>query len=277
MSIDLQNMANDYQASIQEMEAIRLDAENELPTDPPWEALPDDGDQADTMTIEARQDPQLQELITTARDEVHNLRPESSVYSGSTASIYSSLSLHSRHLSLVVDELPMLETMDIFFEQRESNTPSIRTTSRLTISHGLFSAPEAKSLREPEQIRQLEAKAAGTQTPAPTPPELERQLRKTQIDLTLDQLEAKAVAPRAPTRRNTPDNEDWKERLERMERRLRKRQIDLTLDQLEAKAAAPRTPAHRNTSDNKDWNEWLESLGPIPDWCSKEKSQNNQC
>lgn len=127
------------------METARLEVENEASYEtPPWESQPDEMGVVDIATMNAQQDPQLQEMIATAEEEVRSLRPSSSVYSDSTASIYSSLSRHSMRMSLIVDELPMNEVMNAS-ERRKSSALSIRN-SRVSVPSTLSSVPEARQL-----------------------------------------------------------------------------------------------------------------------------------
>lgn len=145
LSIDLQDIANDYRASIQEMETARLEAENEaLYEPPPWEARPDEMGVVDPTATNAQQDPELREMIATAEEEVQSLRPSSSVYSDSTASIYSSLSRHSMRMSVIIDELPMTEVMNAS-ERRKSKALTIRNS--ISVPSTLPSVPEANKWR----------------------------------------------------------------------------------------------------------------------------------
>lgn len=140
LSIDLQDIANDYRASIQEMETARLEAENEASYEPPpWDSQPDEMGVVDSTTMNAQQDPELREMIATAEEEVRSLRPSSSVYSDSTASIYSSLSRHSMRMSVIVDELPMAEVMSAS-ERRKSKALTIRNS--ISVQPTLSSVPE---------------------------------------------------------------------------------------------------------------------------------------
>lgn len=110
------------------MENARLEAENEESYEPPpWELLPGDMGMVDSSTANAQMDTPLRAMIATAEEEVRSLRPSSSVYSESTASIYSSLSRHSRRMSSIVDELPMVE-VKMASERRKSSTLSIRNS-----------------------------------------------------------------------------------------------------------------------------------------------------
>ncbi|KAK7698412.1 hypothetical protein SLS64_012533 [Diaporthe eres] len=71
LSIDLQDIANEYRASIQEMEAARLEAENEASYEPPpWDSQPDDMGVVDSTTMDAQQDIELREMIATAEEEL---------------------------------------------------------------------------------------------------------------------------------------------------------------------------------------------------------------
>ncbi|KAI3392300.1 hypothetical protein diail_5908 [Diaporthe ilicicola] len=150
LSIDLQDIANDYQASIQEMETARLEVENETSYEPPpWESLPGNVGVVESTAMDAQQDPQLREMIATAEEEVRSLRPSSSVYSDSTASIYSSLSRHSRRMSLIVDELPMIEVMTAS-ERRKSSALSIRNSRIAPPPSTLSSVPETRQLSAPQ-------------------------------------------------------------------------------------------------------------------------------
>lgn len=146
LSIDLQDIANDYRASIQEMETARLEAENEASYEPPpWDSRPDEMGEVDSIAMNAQQDPELREMIATAEEEIRSLRPSSSVYSDSTASIYSSLSRHSMRMSVIIDELPMTEVMNAS-ERRKSRALTIRNS--ISVPSTLSSVPEAHKWRQ---------------------------------------------------------------------------------------------------------------------------------
>lgn len=139
-----------------------LEAQNEASYEPPpWESQPDEMGVVDSTTTNAQQDPHLQEMIATAEEEVRSLRPSSSVYSDSTASVYSSLSRHSRRMSLIVEELPMSEVMTAS-ERRKSSALSIRN------SH--LSGPSNLSL-VPEAYQQLNSPRPPTRLYSPEPSE----------------------------------------------------------------------------------------------------------
>lgn len=122
------------------MEAARLEAENEASYEPPpWDSQPDDMGVVDSTTMDAQQDLELREMIATAEEEVRSLRPSSSVYSDSTASIYSSLSRHSMRMSVIVDELPMAEVVSAS-ERRKSKALTIRNS--ISVQPTLSSVPE---------------------------------------------------------------------------------------------------------------------------------------
>lgn len=126
------------------MEAARLEAENEASYEPPpWDPQPDEMGEVDTTTTNAEQDPELRDMIATAEEEVRSLRP-SSMYSDSTASIYSSLSRHSMRMSVIIDELPMTEVMDAS-ERRKSVALTIRNS--IWVPSTLPSVPEAQNWR----------------------------------------------------------------------------------------------------------------------------------
>lgn len=154
LSADLQDIANEYQASMQEMETARLELENETTYEPPpWESLPGEMNLIDSTTIDAQQDPRLREMIATAEDEVRSLRPSSSVYSNSTASIYSSLSRHSTRMSVIIDQLPTDELLQAS-ERRRSSASSIRD-SRLFSSTPIVdrgAPPKLEASQRPTQL-----------------------------------------------------------------------------------------------------------------------------
>lgn len=150
--MDLQDIANDYRASIQEMETARLDAENEASYGPPpWESQPDEMGVIDITTMKTQQDPQMREMIATAEEEVRSLRSSSSVYSDSTASIYSSLSRHSMRMSVVVDQLPMAEVLNAS-EQRKSVALTLRNSNWVQSTVPSSSVPEVQIQRPPELV-----------------------------------------------------------------------------------------------------------------------------
>lgn len=127
------------------METARLEAENEASYEPPpWDSQPDEIGVVDSTTLNARQDPELREMIATAEEEVRSLRPSSSVYSESTASIYSSLSRHSTRMSVIVDELPMTEVVNAS-ERRKSRASTIRNS--IAAPSTLSSVPETQKWR----------------------------------------------------------------------------------------------------------------------------------
>lgn len=104
------------------MEAARLEAENEASYEPPpWDSQPDEMGVDDATTTNAQQDPELREMIATAEEEVRSLRPSSSVYSDSTASIYSSLSRHSTRMSVIVDDLATNEVVNHYRRNERMN------------------------------------------------------------------------------------------------------------------------------------------------------------
>jgi hypothetical protein len=105
MSQDLEDLARDYQASLQELQAARFASEsNEI--EAPIEALniDDTSESGDVMT--AQPDLQLEGMIQGLRSEISSLRSiRSSLDSTTVSSIYSSLSAHSVRLSLLADNL----------------------------------------------------------------------------------------------------------------------------------------------------------------------------
>lgn len=130
------------------MEAARLEAENEAAYEPPpWDSQPDEMGVVDFSTMNAQEDPELREMIATAEEEVRSLRPSSSVYSDSTASIYSSLSRHSMRMSVIVDELPMTEVMNAS-ERRKSTALTIRNSIRVPSTLPPF--PETQEWKPPQ-------------------------------------------------------------------------------------------------------------------------------
>jgi len=159
------------------MEIARLEAENEASYEPPpWESLPGEIDAVDSTAMQAQQSPQLREMIATAEEEVRGLRPSSSVYSDSTASIYSSLSRHSRRMSLIVDELPMTEVVTAS-ERRKSSALSIRN-SRISGSSKLSMVPENyQQMSAPQPQPQSQSPQLPT-LPIITSQALEEQLRE---------------------------------------------------------------------------------------------------
>lgn len=143
------------------MENARLEAENEESNEtPPWELLPGEMGMVDSSIMNAQMDTQLRAMIVTAEEEVRSLRPSSSVYSESTASIYSSLSRHSRRMSLIVDELPMVE-VKMASERRKSSTLSIRNSwtsgpDTLTMApevHRRWNAPLSQIELHPPEVK----------------------------------------------------------------------------------------------------------------------------
>lgn len=140
------------------MENARVEAENEESNEPPpWELLPNEMGTVGSFTENAQIDTQLRAMIATAEEEVRSLRPSSSVYSESTASIYSSLSRHSRRMSLIVDELPMVE-VKMASERRKSNALSVRKS--------WISGPDTLTM-VPEAYRQLSAPRSQTEPHRP--------------------------------------------------------------------------------------------------------------
>lgn len=150
------------------MENARLEAENEESNEtPPWELLPGEMGMVDSSTMNAQMDTQLRAMIATAEEEVRSLRPSSSVYSESTASIYSSLSRHSKRMTLIVDELPMDELI-MASEKRKSSALSIRnswisgpdTLTMVPEAHRQLSAPRSQIV-----LHQSEAKSQDWEGP----------------------------------------------------------------------------------------------------------------
>ncbi|KAK3374691.1 hypothetical protein B0H63DRAFT_480742 [Podospora didyma] len=113
ISQNLEELALDYQASLQELEAARyaLSEDEEEDPFPPMRRL--EGSSADnrspTATTNPRRDPKLVSMIRSLREEVGSLcSATSSVYStNTTSSIYSSISMHSARLSQLVEQLSL--------------------------------------------------------------------------------------------------------------------------------------------------------------------------
>lgn len=105
LSLELQDLAQDYQAIVQELEVARRDAEEEELKDTHRLSLAED-DQVDTWTTTVPPDSGLERLIQSAKESVVSLHSTASIYCVSTSRIHSSLSRHSRRLSSVLDKLP---------------------------------------------------------------------------------------------------------------------------------------------------------------------------
>lgn len=149
------------------MENARLEMENETAYEPPpWESLPEGMVSGDSATVDAQQDPQLRKMIATAEDEVRSLRPSSNVYSNSTASIYSSLSRHSKRMSVILDRLPMIELESAPERCKSTHVAlTIRDSCWLEATSSVVPiAPQRLSLSRPPPLHSSFFVAAGKQS-----------------------------------------------------------------------------------------------------------------
>lgn len=146
---DLQEIANGYQASMQEMETARLAMKDEKTYEPiPWQARLDEMTMAKSTTKNDKQDPRLLEMIAAAQAEVQSLRSSSNVRSNSAASIYSSLSWHSTRVSVILDRLSMDERLQPS-ERRKLKDMTVRNDHRVQSTP--ITVPGASQPRIPSQ------------------------------------------------------------------------------------------------------------------------------